>query len=364
MNQPVHGPHAHSNASLSALMFQVILALTPATLYSFWLYGWPAFNLWVVCVGSALFWEALFLKMFGKAIFQHLRDGSALVTAWILALCLPPWAPWWLAFLGSFLAIAMIKQIFGGLGQNVFNPAMAARVMLLIAFPVEMTTWISPQAVTSAQPDFATSLAITLGQAPQAIDAYSGATFLDTVKNQLGQGKLLSDLLINQDYSLGATFQGMHSGSFGESSALLLLLGGLFLLWRRVISWQAPLGVLLGAGVPAALAHFFHPEVYPGAAFHLLTGGVILAAFFIVTDPVTAPTTARGRLLFGLGCGLLAWLIRTFGNYPEGIAFAVMLMNSAVPVIDRYIKPRIYGRTRKGDPLPTRPASNKSGGEV
>ncbi|MDR9467938.1 RnfABCDGE type electron transport complex subunit D [Marinospirillum sp.] len=351
MSLPVHGPHAHSSNQLAAMMLQVMLALTPATLYAFWLYGWPAFNVWVLSLVSALFWEALFLKFFAKPVTSHLKDGSALVTAWILALCLPPWAPWWLVIVGTFLAVAMIKQIFGGLGQNVFNPAMAARVMLLIAFPVEMTTWINPEAVTHQAPDFMTGLGVTLDSVTVS-DAFTGATLLDEIKNQTAQGKLLSDTLIHQDYQISATLSGHQIGSLGETSALLLLLGGVYLLWKGIITWQAPVGLLLGMALPAFLLHLFQPEAYPGAGFHLLTGGAFLAAFFIVTDPVTAPTTATGRLAFGLGCGLLAWLIRSFGNYPEGLAFAVMLMNAAVPVIDRYFKPRIYGRTSKGDPLP------------
>lgn len=354
MSQPVHGPHAHSSARLSALMFQVMLALAPATLYSFWLYGWPAFNLWLLCLTSALLWEALFLAFFHKSLVPHLKDGSAVVTAWILALCLPPWAPWWLVVVGTFLAIAIIKQIFGGLGQNVFNPAMAARVMLLIAFPLEMTTWIAPEAVAMSPPTFTNGLAITFQGLPALPDGYSGATLLDAVKHQTVQGDPVSAILEHLNYQPADAVIGLRGGSLGESTSLLLLLGGLYLLWRRVITWQAPLGLLLGAAVPATALSLALPESYPGPAFHLLTGGLMLAAFFIVTDPVTAPITARGRFVFGLGCGLLTWLIRSFGNYPEGVAFAVMLMNSTVPLIDRYIKPRIYGRTRKGEPLPTR----------
>ncbi|SFW97605.1 RnfABCDGE type electron transport complex subunit D [Marinospirillum alkaliphilum] len=360
MSQPIHGPHAHSNQRMPLMMLQVLLALTPATLYGFWLYGWPAFNLWLICLLSALGWEALFLKFFSKNVPRHLLDGSALVTGWLLALCLPPWAPWWLAVVGTFLAVAMIKQIFGGLGQNVFNPAMAARVMLLIAFPVEMTQWIAPEAVQLDRPDFVAGLGQTFGSL-SLLDAYTGATLLDEVKNQQSLGAALPDILQAQQYNMAATLLGQHAGSTGESTALLLLLGGLFLLFRGVITWQAPVGLLLGLGVPALLMNLWQPESYPGLAFHLFTGGAMLAAWFIVTDPVTGPTTATGRLVFGLGCGLLAWLVRTWGSYPEGIAFAVMLMNSATPVLDRYFKPRIYGRTSSGAPLP---ATGKTSGDA
>ncbi len=357
MSQVLHGPHTHTQNHLSQMMFQVLLALTPVTLYAFWLYGWPAFYLWLVCIGSSLFWEAVFLRLFGKPVARHLLDGSALVTGWLLALCLPPWAPWWLACLGSFLAVAMIKQIFGGLGQNVFNPAMAARVMLLIAFPVEMTRWIDPSHLGEARIDWQTALQVTFAPKSSAVEAlvndgYTGATLLDGMKQHVAQGGLVSDGLIHFDYHLWSGFGGYQAGSLGETSALLILLGGLFLLWRQVITWQAPAGLLLGVALPAFLLHLAQPESYPPATLHLLSGGTFLAAFFIVTDPVTGPNTALGRFIFGLGCGLLAWVIRTFGNYPEGMAFAVMLMNAAVPVIDRYIRPRVYGRRASGEPLP------------
>ena len=351
MKQPIHGPHAHSNSHLPVMMYQVLLALTPATLYGFWLYGWPAFNLWLVCLSSALVWEAVFLRLFNKPVKTHLFDGSALVTGWLLALCLPPWAPWWIAVTGTFLAVAMLKQIFGGLGQNVFNPAMAARVMLLIAFPVEMTQWVAPAQQMAQRPSFSAGLQQSGGQS-DLLDSYSGATLLDSVKQRLAMDEPLSEILQGYDDTWLTTLLGSHAGSFGESSALLLMLGGLFLLWRGVITWQAPVGLMLGLVLPALVLNRLYPDAYPGALFHLFTGGAMLAAWFIVTDPVTAPATASGRFIFGRGCGLLAYLIRTFGNYPEGIAFAVMLMNSAVPVIDRYVRPRIYGRSGKGQPLP------------
>lgn len=345
---PIHGPHAHHTMKLSSLMLQVMLALLPATLFGFWLYGWAAVLVWGFSLLTALFWEALFLRLFEKPVAAGLQDGSALVTGWLLALCLPPFVPWWLLLVANFLAIGIIKQIFGGLGQNLFNPAIAARVMLLIAFPVEMTTWLNPD--LAAGSGLAESLKLFFGLAVQP-DGLTGATFLGEVKMQTQAGAALSASLAEQNYNLSDVFIGRHSGSLGESTALLLTLGGLFLLWRGVITWQAPVGLLAGVAVPALLLNLAQPDLYPDAGFHLLTGGVMLAAWFIVTDPVTCPATATGRLLFGLGCGLLIWLIRSFGNYPEGVAFAVMLMNSATPVIDRYVKPRIYGRNRKGEPL-------------
>lgn len=357
MSLPVHGPHAHSSGRMPQLMLQVMLALLPATLYGFWLYGWPAVNLWIIALASALFWEAILLRLFRKPLLPHLADGSALVTGWLLVLCLPPWAPAWLVIIGNLLALSLCKHVFGGLGQNLFNPAMTARVMLLIAFPVEMTQWIGPDLIQASRPEFADSLLHTLGSA-SLLDGYSGATLLDGVQQQLSRGHDLQTALAAQDYQFGSTLTGFQSGSFGESTALLLLAGGLFLLWRGVVTWQAPVGLLLGLGLPALVFNLWQPATYAGISFHLLTGGAMLAAWFIVTDPVTCPSTGPGRLVFGIGCGLLTWLIRTFGNYPEGIAFAVMLMNSASPLIDRYIKPRIYGRTLTGQPRTPRKISS------
>jgi len=337
-----HAPHAHAPVTVSRVMLTVMAALVPATLFGFWLYGWPAVFLWATACLSALLAEALAVRLQGRPVQPALLDGSGLLTAWLLALSLPPWAPWWIAVIGAVFAVVIVKQVFGGLGQNVFNPAMAARVMLLISFPVELTTWIGPSAHL---PGFIDALGVTFGHVH--LDAVASASLLGHVKTEFTRGVDLSQSLAGF-WSLGDMAWGHRAGSLGETSAPLLLLGGLVLIWRRIIGWQAPLAMMLGVAVPAVIAHAIAPNQFGSLAYHLLSGGLMLGAFFIATDPVTSPNTALGMALFGAGCGLLTWLIRSFGGYPEGVAFAVMLMNTLTPVIDRYVKPRIYGRDRKG----------------
>ena len=349
MTSLTHAPHAHAPVTVGKIMATVMLALVPATLYGFWLYGWPAINLWVVALATALAGEALALKLHQRPVMPALMDGSAVLTAWLLALSLPPFAPWWIAALGSAFAVLMAKQVFGGLGQNVFNPAMAARVMLLISFPVEMTLWAAPTPITAAHaPGFVEGLAITFGGTQ--LDAITSASLLGHVKTEFTRGV---DLLHSLPgfFSMGDFAQGRRAGSLGETASLLLLIGGVVLIARRIITWHAPVAMLLGVAVPALIAHALNPAHFLGVLPQLLSGGLMLGAFFIVTDPVTSPNTAAGQFVFGLGCGLLTWIIRTWGGYPEGVAFAVMLMNAGAPVIDRYFKPRIYGRDRKGRSL-------------
>lgn len=350
MTHIVHAPHAHAASSVGGVMAMVMLALTPATLFSIWLYGWPALNLWLVALMGAALGEALALRLQGRPALPVLKDGSALLTGWLLALSLPPWAPWWIAAVGSVFAVLVVKQVFGGLGQNVFNPAMAARVMLLISFPVEMTAWVAPLPMTSPQaPGFVEALAITF--AGLQLDGVSSASLLGHVKTEFTRGiDLLTSLPAH--YDPAGMLWGNRPGSMGEGASLLLLAGGVFLLARRVITWHAPAAMLLGVALPALIAHAIDPARFLGVMPHLLSGSVMLAAFFIVTDPVTSPNTTAGQWLFGLGVGLLTWVIRTWGSYPEGVGFAVLLMNAATPVIDRYVRPRIYGRDRRGKPLP------------
>jgi electron transport complex protein RnfD len=272
------------------------------------------------------------------------------MTGWLLALTLPPWAPWWIGVIGSLIAIVVAKQAFGGLGQNLFNPAMVARVALLMSFPLEMTTFIMPQPLLTTQaPGFMESLAITFG-ASTSPDAISSASILGHVRTELTKGSELAAIL-GADYGVAGLALGDVQGSLGETSAVLILLGGLFLLLKGVITWHIPVSLLGTLALLATVFNVVDPGHYPGAIYHLLSGAGMLGAFFIATDPVTSPVSARGQLVFGAGCGALIYVIRTWAGYPEGVAFAVMLMNACTPLIDHYMKPRIYGRDRRDEPL-------------
>lgn len=347
---PVAAPHAHAGQATARVMTLVMVALTPATLYGFWLYGWPAIWLWVLTLGATVAAEALCLRLMGRPARPTLADRSALLTGWLLALSLPPWAPWWIGLLGGLFAAVFGKQVFGGLGQNPFNPAMVARVALLVSFPVVMTAWVAPLPLTAAAaPGPIEGLRLTLGLA-DGYDGVTSASLLGYAKTEMSRGiDLLHALAAPQ--APGGDWGGYRPGSLGETGALLLAAGGLLLMALRVITWHTPLAMLAGIALPAAIGHALDPAHYLDAATHLWSGAALLGAFFIATDYVTSPNTGRGQLLFGFGIGLITWVIRTWGGYPEGVAFAVLLMNALTPVIDRLVQPRIYGRTRRGAPL-------------
>ncbi|MCX7896514.1 MAG: RnfABCDGE type electron transport complex subunit D [Rhodocyclaceae bacterium] len=343
---PIASPHVHAGSSVSAVMIKVMLALTPATVHAFWLYGWPAIFLWFATVFAAIAGEAFCLRMMRRRALPVLKDGSAMLTGWLLALSLPPWAPLWLGLVGGLFATIVAKQVFGGIGQNLFNPAMAARVALLISFPVPMTQWLDPLPMGSpVAPDLVRSIQIALGSNNE-LDAIASASLLGHAKTELARGIDLTQIRLP---AFGP--RGEHAGSLGEASIGLLAAGGLALLLMRVISWHIPVAMLLGAILPAAIGHALDPSRHLPPIVHLLSGGLILGAFFIATDYVTSPSTRLGQFIFGLGCGVLTWLIRTYGGYPEGVAFAVLLMNALTPAIDRWVRPRIYGRDRRGHPL-------------
>ncbi|MCC6076246.1 RnfABCDGE type electron transport complex subunit D [Pseudomonas sp. GCM10022188] len=344
----VSGPFAHDRSSVNRIMLQVCLALLPATLFGLYLFGWPAINLWLLTCASAVLTEALCLRWLGQPQ-RRLLDGSALLTGWLLALSLPPWAPWWIGVGGSVFAIGIGKQIYGGIGQNLFNPAMLARVALLIAFPLQMTTWALPHALGSAAaPGFVEGLAITFGGAIP--DGTTGATALGGLKTELTLGHTAEQILAG-NFQLIPALLGSTAGSLGETSELLLLLGGLWLLLRRIIHWEIPVSMLVSVVLLGAIAHQINPDRYPGGLYHLASGGLLLGALFIATDPVTSPVSRAGRLIFGIGCGVLVYVIRTWGSFPEAVAFAVLFMNALSPLIDRYWRPRAYGRTSSGKPL-------------
>jgi len=347
----ISGPFSHEKVSISRTMGLVLLALVPATAYGLYQFGWPAIILFLITLLGALGFEAMSLRIAGKPVQPFLLDGSALLTGWLLAMSLPPWAPWWIGLLGAFLAIVVGKQVFGGIGQNLFNPAMVARVALLISFPLEMTTWLPPQPLGAAgSPGLLDSLAISFGFGASQIDAVSSASLLGHVKTELGRGTPLTQAMAGEYHPLQLAL-GSVPGSLGETSALLVLLGGLFLMYKRIISWHIPVSMLATLAALAALFHGLQPERYPGALYHVLAGGSLLGAFFIATDLVTSPVTRRGQLIFGAGCGALVYVIRTWAGYPEGVGFAVLLMNALTPLIDHYVRPRIYGRDRKGAPI-------------
>jgi RnfABCDGE-type electron transport complex D subunit len=348
MNPVISSPHAHGARTVGRVMLLVMLALVPATLGGFWRFGWPAVYLWCVTVLACVFAEAVCVRLAERPARGALADGSAVLTGWLLALSLPPWAPWWVGAVGGAFAIVVVKHAFGGLGQNLFNPAMAARVMLLISFPVEMTQWLAPPLPDAGLTAVLAGLGVTFGAGLP--DAISSASLLGHVKAEASRGVALGQALAGQWDPLAAGF-GARAGSLGETSAWLLAAGGLFLVAKRVIGLRIPAAFLLGVAAPAALAHFVAPDHYLPPLAHLLSGGVMLAAFFIATDYVTSPSTPLGQWLFGLGCGLLTWAIRTWGAYPEGVAFAVLLMNAAVPLIDHTTRPRIFGRRRDGRSL-------------
>ena len=324
------GPFTHQDSSVQKTMFTVLLALVPATAFNLYLFGWPAILLFTITIGSCVLVEAGCLALAGQPVRATLGDWSAVLTGWLLAMSLPPWAPWWIGVLGAIFAIALAKHPFGGIGQNVFNPAMVARVALLVSFPLAMTTWVMPHPLFSAgAPGLFDAIAITFGG--HMPDAVSAASALGHVKTELSRGIPVSQSMA-QAPDLMDMMLGYRAGSLGETSAILILAGGLFLM--------------------GAIFHAVDPARFASGTFHLVSGATFLGAFFIATDYVTSPVSKKGQLIFGLGCGVLIWLIRTFAGYPEGVAFAVLLMNALVPIIDQYTRPRAFGRTLKGEPLP------------
>jgi electron transport complex protein RnfD len=347
----ISAPHLHGGTSVARTMGLVMVALIPTTIWSIVVYGWPALNVLVLALVAAFVAEALCLRIGHRPLLPTLRDGSAVLTGWLLALTLPPWSPWWIPVIGSAFAIIVGKQVFGGLGQNVFNPAMVARAVLLISFPLQMTTWVEPHPFfQEGAPGFVEGLKFTFAGVPD-VDAVSSATQLEQLNTSTIQHP-------NQDSKPGGTLSapwtpwlGSGPGSLGEGASLLLLLGGLLLISTGVIRWPIPVAMLATVGLLASGFHIIDPQRYPDGLFHLLSGGLMLGAFFIATDPVTSPVTTAGQLVFGAGCGALTYLIRAFGGYPEGVAFAVLLMNAATSLIDLYLRPRPFGRTRRGAPL-------------
>ena len=336
-------PHAAATISVPQVMRLVLYALAPAAIVYTWFFGPGLLINFVIAGVAALLTEAALLRLRGRSTRHALRDGSALVTAALLTFAIPPLVPWWIPALGSVIAITLAKQLYGGLGKNPFNPAMVGYVFLLISFPVQMTQWLPPRMgdLDYEHLSFVASLDYSLtGRLPAAIDidALTRATPLDIVKEGLRSARTFAEL------RAGSLF-GDFGGRGWEWVNNLIAIGGLYLLYTRTIRWHIPFALLSGLLVPATVLYFLDPSRFAAPGFHLFSGATLLGAFFIATDPVSAATTNRGRLIFGAGIGLLTYSIRTWGGYPDGLAFSVLLMNATVPLIDRYTRPRIYGQS-------------------
>lgn len=332
-------PYLIQNVSVRRVMFQVLLALLPALAVYVWLLGPVILVQTAIATAAALSAEAAMLKLRQKPLGLFLGDGSAIVTAWLIALTFPPLAPWWLVVVGTLFAIVVAKHLYGGLGQNPFNPAMVAFAVCIVSFPALMSQW--PPVDLHA--GFGEQLALVFGYAPR-LDAMNGATPLDALKTalKLGEGSASVGAVLTDVQTFGHI-----AGRGWEWVAAGYLLGGLWLWHRRIVTWHAPFSFLAGIALLAGALWFFDPTQFANPLFHLFSGGSMLGAFFIVTDPVSGCTTPKGKLAFGFAAGILAYLIRVFGGYPDGVAFAVLLLNICVPLIDLYTQPPIFGMKGK-----------------
>ena len=320
-------PHTHGKESTQSIMRDVLIALAPAMLVSILSSGWSALMLILVGAAACVLTEFLIQKYLLKRPVT-VSDLSAVVTGCLLALNLPPNSPWWLIVIGSVVAIGVAKMTFGGLGQNIFNPALVGRVFLLVSFPVLMTTWDDS------------------GSMFGLVDAFSGATPLGAVKEGLKNGMTLSELTAD-NLTFSQQFFFNMGGSAGEFSAVARILGFIYLLCRRVIKATIPVTILCTVFVVSGIFWLADPERFTNPVFNLFTGGLLLGAIFMATDYVTSPMTTKGQIIFGIGIGLITVFVRYFGSYPEGVSFAILIMNCTVPLLNKYCKPRRFGEVKK-----------------
>jgi electron transport complex protein RnfD len=329
-------PYLVKKTSVQRVMLQVLAALLPGIAAYVWVFG-PMILLQIaIATVAALAGEAFILKLRNKPLKLFLSDGSAIVTAWLIALAFPPLAPWWLIVVGTLVAIIVAKHLYGGLGQNPFNPAMIAFAVCIVSFPALMSQWPPVDLKTS----LGDQASLVFGLLPH-LDAMSGATPLDALKTAL---KISEGTTTVSSILADASTFGHFAGKGWEWVMAGYLLGGLWLWQRKIITWHAPTGFIAGIALLAGALWLWQPAAFATPLFHLFSGGVMLGAFFIVTDPVSGCTTPRGKLIFGFAAGVLAYLIRVFGGYPDGIAFAVLLLNICVPLIDMYTQPPIFGK--------------------
>ena len=322
-------PHVHGDESTRKIMKDVLIALAPSMLVAVYFYGLSAIKLLLVAVIACMGVEFLIQKYLMRTKVT-VTDLSAAVTGVLLALNLPPTAPWWVIVIGSVVAIGVAKMTFGGLGHNIFNPALVGRVFLLISFPVIMTDWTVPVPASWFRP---------------GMDAVTGATPLALIKEGLAQGQTVEQILsANPDLTYGQMLFARAGGSAGEASALAIILGFVYLLIRRVIRPHIPVTIILTVAVMSGIFWLIDPSQYTDPLFNILTGGVLLGSVFMATDYVTSPMTAKGMVIYGIGIGIITVLIRFFGSYPEGVSFAILIMNSIVPLLNKYIKPARFGK--------------------
>jgi electron transport complex protein RnfD len=321
-------PHVHGGNSVKKIMYGVVIAMLPALAVSLFYFGLGALQITLVAVAACVLFEWLIQKYMLK-VQPSVTDGSAIVTGILLAFNLPSNLPIWMVLIGALVAIGVGKMSFGGLGNNPFNPALVGRVFLLISFPVDMTSWPSP---------VVNRLAL--------LDAQTGATPLAIIKEGLKKGEPISDLM-NQVPDLWHLFLGNMGGSLGEISAFAIAIGGIYMLMKKIITWHIPVSVLGSVAIFTGILHIVAPEQYADPIFHLLAGGIMLGAIFMATDMVTSPMTRTGQIIFGVGIGVITVLIRVFGAYPEGVSFAILIMNAFVPLIDKGFKPKRFGEVKK-----------------
>lgn len=336
-------PHFKGKTATQGIMRDVIIALIPALIASYLFFGIDALKVTVVAVVVCLLCEYVMQKIVLKKHPMSILDGSAAITAILLAFNLPSNCPLWMVAVGSIVAIAIAKMSFGGLGQNVFNPALVGRVFLIASFPVQMTTWPAPNKWFSFGAEkVSDGVTSATTHMPQMADGITGATVLGVVKGMMKTGGTTADIVEKTpDYM--SMFMGQMGGCLGEVSAFALILGGMYLLYKRVISWHIPVVYIATVAAITGAFWIYDSEHYVDPLVHILSGGLMLGAIFMATDMVTSPMTKKGQVIFAIGCGVLTVLIRMFGGYPEGVSFSILLMNACVPLIDRVCKDRVYG---------------------
>jgi len=323
-------PHVHTDSSIKSIMYGVVYALVPAMLISIYFFGLDAVRVLLISVIACMAIEYLVQKYLMKTAIT-VTDGSAVITGVLLAFNVPSNLPWWILVIGAIVSIGVGKMSFGGLGKNIFNPALVGRVFMLISFPVQMTSWPVPK------PLFAEGVT----------DAITGPTPLAIMKEGLAAGKTVSQIMPEIPDYVENLMVGFQGGCIGEVSAFALILGAIYMLFRKIITWHIPLSYIGGAVIFSGILWLANPEQFVDPLFHLVTGGMMLGVFYMATDMVSSPMSVKGQWIFGLGCGVLTILIRVFGAYPEGVSFAILIMNAFVPIIDRGFKPARFGELVK-----------------